>query len=134
MSDVAGLPDVPDVIRADLDVLFCGINPGVRSGELRRHFARPGNRFWKVLHGAGFTDRLLDPSEQEALLDYGVGITNLVERTSRAASDLSPGELRQGAVSLASKVARLRPRFVAVLGVQVEEPQALSGFRVAATE
>lgn len=111
-------PGVPDVVRPGLDVLFCGINPGVRSGQLGRHFARPGNRFWKVLHGAGFTDRVLDPSEQEALLDYGVGITNLVERTSRSASDLAPEELRRGAATLERKVAGLRPRFVAVLGVQ----------------
>ena len=90
----------------------------MRSGQLGRHFARPGNLFWKVLHGAGFTDRVLDPGEQEALLDYGLGITNLVERTSRAASDLTPEELRQGAIRLERKVAALAPRFVAVLGVQ----------------
>jgi TDG/mug DNA glycosylase family protein len=98
-------------------VLFCGINPGARSGQLAQHFARPGNRFWKVLHGAGFTDRLLAPSEQRTLLDYRLGITNLVSRPSRAAADLDPGELRAGAAALAAKVAVLRPRRVAVLGV-----------------
>ncbi|HET9077010.1 MAG TPA: G/U mismatch-specific DNA glycosylase [Acidimicrobiales bacterium] len=109
---------MPDVVRPGLRVLFCGINPGVRSGQLGQHFARPGNRFWKVLFGAGFTDRLVGPADQRVLLDYGVGITNLVERTSRAASDLTASELRDGAASLERRVAVLAPAWVAVLGVQ----------------
>jgi len=99
-------------------VLFCGINPGIRSGQLGQHFARPGNRFWKVLHGAGFTDRLLTPSEQWRLLDYGLGVTNLVSRTSRAAADLSHAELRSGAANLADKASQLAPGWVAIVGVQ----------------
>lgn len=109
---------LPDIVGPSLKVLFCGINPGVRSGELGQHFARPGNRFWKVLHGAGFTDRVLLPSEQRELLGYGIGITNLVARPSRAATDLTATELRDGAVELENRVARLRPDWLAVLGVQ----------------
>ena len=110
--------EVPDVIAPGLRVLFCGINPGTVSGRLGQHFARPGNRFWKALHGSGFTDRLLAPSEQWALLEYGIGITNLVDRTSRAAADVAPAELRAGAVQLATKAGRWKPDWVAVLGVQ----------------
>lgn len=110
--------DLADVVGPGLDVLFCGINPGAMSGRLGQHFARPGNRFWKVLHGAGFTDRLLLPAQQGCLLDHRVGITNLVRRTSKAASELSPQELREGAAALDTKVALLTPRFVAVLGAQ----------------
>ncbi len=106
------------MVEPALAVLFCGINPGVRSGELAQHFARPGNRFWKVLHGSGFTDRLLAPAEQQQLLGYRLGITNLVDRPSRAARDLTPDELRAGAASLERRVARWEPRWVAVLGVQ----------------
>ncbi len=109
---------VPDIVKPGLGVIFCGINPGVRSGELGQHFARPGNRFWKVLHGAGFTDQVLQPSEQWSLLDYGIGITNLVSRSSRAAADLTPAELRAGAQELAAKVSDLEPAWLAVLGVQ----------------
>ena len=111
------MSDVPDLVKPGLAVLFCGINPGTRSGELAQHFARPGNRFWRVLHGAGFTDSVVPPAEQHRLLDYGIGITNLVERTSRAASDLTAAELRAGAAGLEGKVALLGPRWVAVLGV-----------------
>jgi double-stranded uracil-DNA glycosylase len=109
---------VPDVVAADLKVLFCGINPGLYSGATGRHFARPGNRFWKALHGAGFTSRLIGPAEQEELLFSGIGITNLCSRTTAAAAELTNDELRQGAVLLERKVARLRPRCVAFLGVQ----------------
>ncbi|MGH9094654.1 MAG: G/U mismatch-specific DNA glycosylase [Acidimicrobiales bacterium] len=106
------------MVAPDLRVLFCGINPGARSGQLHQHFARPGNRFWPLLHASGFTDRLLGPVEQDRLPAYGLGITNLVDRTSVRASDLTPAELRTGARRLEDKVARWRPAFVAVLGVQ----------------
>lgn len=106
------------MVRPGLAVLFCGINPGTRSGQLGEHFARPGNRFWKVLHGSGLTDRLLAPSQQWDLLEYGLGITNLVSRSSTGAADLDAAELRAGASALEAKVAHLRPSWVAVLGVQ----------------
>ncbi len=101
----------------DLDVLFCGINPGRWSGAVGHHFAHPGNRFWKVLHLAGFTDRQLDPAEERLLLCYGIGITNLVSRTTASAQDLDADELRKGAISLERKVRRLRPRTLAILGM-----------------
>jgi TDG/mug DNA glycosylase family protein len=106
------------VVQPGLRVLFCGINPGLMSGALGQHFARPGNRFWKVLHAAGFTAEVLTPAEQRRLLDVGIGITNLVGQASRAAATLSPEELRHGAAQLEAKVRRLRPAFVAVLGMQ----------------
>lgn len=100
---------VPDVVGPDLRVLFCGINPGLMSGELGRHFARPGNRFWKVLHAAGFTDRVLDPSEQDLLPALGLGITNIVDATTASAAELAAEDLRAGAVALTAKVAALGP-------------------------
>jgi double-stranded uracil-DNA glycosylase len=109
---------VADLVGPDLRVLFCGINPGTLSGELGLHFARPGNRFWKLLHAGGFTDSVLSPSEQHTLPSLGVGITNLVGRVTAAASELSGSELREGAMQLESKVELLRPRCVAVLGLQ----------------
>lgn len=85
---------IPDLVGPDLRVLFCGINPGMRSGEVGLHFARAGNRFWKLLHAGGFTDHVLAPSEQAALPALGIGITNLVERVTTAASELGRAELR----------------------------------------
>jgi TDG/mug DNA glycosylase family protein len=108
---------VPDVIAPGLDVLLCGINPGLYSGAVGHHFARPGNRFWKALEGSGFTDRVLSPFEEGELLDRGVGITNLVERATAGAGELTAVELMEGAGHLERKVRRFRPRFVAFLGL-----------------
>jgi TDG/mug DNA glycosylase family protein len=107
-----------DLVGPDLRVLFCGINPGTLSGELGLHFARRGNRFWKLLCAGGFTDSVLLPAEQRILPGLGLGITNLVARVTAAASELTAAELREGATQLESKVGKLRPRCVAVLGLQ----------------
>ncbi len=108
---------IPDVLGPDLDVVFVGINPGLWSGAVGHHFARPGNRFWKALYGSGFTDRLLSPFEDASLLDRNLGITNLVARTTARADELRADEIRRGAVELEERLAPFRPRFVAVLGV-----------------
>jgi TDG/mug DNA glycosylase family protein len=107
-----------DLVGPDLRVLFCGINPGTLSGELGLHFARPGNRFWKLLHAGGFTASVLSPSEQHILPELGIGITNLVGRVTASANELSVSELREGATQLQGRVRILRPRSVAVLGLQ----------------
>src|SRR6266516_1234606 len=88
---------VREVVREGLRVLFCGINPGLYSGAVGHHFARPGNRFWPVLHAAGFTPRVLTAWEERELLEWGYGITNLVNRTTAAAAELDHAELRRGA-------------------------------------
>jgi double-stranded uracil-DNA glycosylase len=98
-------------------VLFCGINPGLYTTATGFHFGRPGNRFWKTLQLAGFTDRLLDPAEQELLLERGLGITNLVARTTATAAELAPAELRAGAAHLRALVERERPRWLAMVGI-----------------
>ncbi len=105
------------MIAPGLTVLFCGINPGLYSGATGHHFARPGNRFWPALHGAGFTPRLLHPSEQALLLECGCGVTNLVNRTTAMADELAPDEFLAGRRRLAAKLRRYRPRLVAFLGV-----------------
>ncbi len=106
-----------DVIAPELDVLFCGINPGLYSGALGLHFARPGNRFWPALHRGGFTPRQFDPSEQDELLGLGLGITNVVARTTARADELSADELREGGRLLTARVAEYRPRWLAVVGI-----------------
>src|SRR5512134_2487760 len=93
---------VRDVIAPSLRVLFCGINPGLYSGATGHHFARPGNRFWPTLHRAGFTPRLLHPSEERELLTLGYGITNLVSRATATAEELTPDELVAGRRRLAA--------------------------------
>jgi TDG/mug DNA glycosylase family protein len=125
---------IRDVIAPGLRVLFCGINPGLYSGATGHHFARPGNRFWPTLYQAGFTPRLLDPSEERELLDLGYGVTNLVSRTTATADELSRDELLAGRKRLETKVKRYEPQVVAVLGIGAyrtafQEPKAVLGLQ-----
>lgn len=123
---------VADVIAPGLKLLFAGINPGLYSAAVSHHFARPGNRFWPTLYRAGFTEKLLSPSEERRLLDWGWGITNLVARASATANELSREELRHGGEELRAKLERYRPRALAVLGLGAyrtafERPKAVVG-------
>ncbi|MEH0581724.1 MULTISPECIES: G/U mismatch-specific DNA glycosylase [Streptomyces] len=108
---------MPDVVAGGLRVLFCGINPGLMTAASGHHFARPGNRFWPVLHLSGFTPRLMKPAEQRELLSHGLGITNVVARATARADELSAEEYREGGRLLAEKVTLLKPRWLAVVGV-----------------
>jgi TDG/mug DNA glycosylase family protein len=123
---------IDDLLDYDLSVLFCGINPGLYSGATGFHFARPGNRFWKVLHLAGFTERQLDPSEEHQLLALGYGVTSLVGRTTARADELTEEEFVKGGRLLLKKIKKFQPRTVAVLGIAAyrtafEKPTAKVG-------
>ena len=108
---------VPDLLAPGLSVLFCGINPGLYTAALGHHFARPGNRFWPALHGAGFTPRLFKPWEERELLPLGYGITNMVARTTAAASELTAEEYVAGGQRLTRLVSDYQPRVVAFMGI-----------------
>lgn len=108
---------LPDIIAPGLDVLFCGINPGLYTAAVQHHFARPGNRFWPVLYNSGFTPRMLSPFEEDILPSMGIGITNLVQRATANAAELYREELVQGKKELRKKVLTMRPKVLAILGV-----------------
>jgi TDG/mug DNA glycosylase family protein len=108
---------IPDVLAPNLRVVFCGINPGLYSGAVGQHFARPGNRFWPTLHASSFTPRQFRPEEQFELLNLGLGLTNIVARTTARADELSARELIEGAKSLENKVKHYLPKVLAVLGI-----------------
>ena len=109
---------VPDVLAPGLDVVFVGLNPGRASATAGHHFAGPGNHFWRLLHAAGLTPRQVAPGEDATLLGLGIGITNAVDRASRGEQDLAWAELVAGGARLREKIARFRPRLLAVLGKQ----------------
>lgn len=108
---------VPDLVAKNLIVLFAGINPGLYTAAIGRHFGRPGNRFWPALYAGGFTPRLFSPFESSLLLDHNVGITNVVARPTARADELTNDELRAGGKRLEAKVRRWRPTVVAFLGI-----------------
>jgi len=108
-----------DLLRPNLDLLFCGYNPSLASGQTGHHYAHPGNRFWRVLYASGITDRLYAPREDARLLDSGIGFTNLCPRPTRRADDLTREEIRAGAAALQTRLERYRPRAVAYTGIGV---------------
>lgn len=106
-----------DVIGPGLRVLFVGINPGLYTTAIGHHFGRPGNRFWPALHLGGFTETQVSPFDDRSLLERGLGLTNLVARTTAVASELTKAELAAGGKKLRAKVRKHRPRVVAFLGM-----------------
>jgi double-stranded uracil-DNA glycosylase len=107
---------LPDVISTSLNVVFCGINPGMRSAAVGLNFANRSNRFWRVLHLAGFTARQLEPEEARLLLDYGCGITSAVARPTVSATELRRADYIASRPVFERKIAKYRPRYLAFLG------------------
>ncbi len=114
---------VPDLIGPDPELLFVGINPGLWTAATQTHFAHPGNRFYPALFSAGVIDREIDRSngftdaDRAHLIERGIGITNIVQRATARASELTADELRAGGDALTAKVAELRPAVVAIAGI-----------------
>lgn len=108
--------ELPDLLADRLKVVFCGINPGMTAATAGHHFVSGSNRFWRVLHLAGFTPRQIAPAQDRSILGYGYGLTTVVARATAAADELSPGEFTAAAAAFRRKIARHAPRFVAFLG------------------
>ena len=107
---------LPDIISTCLNVVFCGINPGMRSAGVGLHFANRSNRFWRVVHLAGFTARRLEPEEAHLLLDHGCGLTSAVSRPTVSATDLSRADYIAARPVFERKIAKYTPRYLAFLG------------------
>jgi len=119
--------ELSDLIGEGLTVLFCGINPGMTAATAGHHFVNRSNRFWRVLHRAGFTPMEISPEQDRRILDYGYGLTTVVQRPTASADQLSPHEFATAAAQFRQKIARHAPRFVAFLGKPAYA--ALSGRR-----
>ncbi len=107
---------VPDILAPGLRVVFCGINPGRVSAAAGAHFANPRNDFWRLLHAAGFTPRLLAPAEQHELLSFALGVTNAAARTTRGSGDLRRGDFAGAAERLERIGVELAPRWIGFVG------------------
>jgi double-stranded uracil-DNA glycosylase len=107
---------LPDLITKGLSVVFCGINPGMTAAVSGHHFSSPSNRFWRVIHLAGFTPVQIPPEQDRSLLEYGCGLTTAVARPTRRADELSARELTLAGEALKRKITHFAPRAVAFLG------------------
>jgi TDG/mug DNA glycosylase family protein len=112
---------LPDYLAPGLRLVVVGINPGLRSAATGHHYAGPGNLFWPLLHESGLVPEPLTYAGDARVLEYGVGLTNLVARASRSVSDLSPAEMAAGAAVLREKLVRYRPAVVCFNGKSIYE-------------
>jgi double-stranded uracil-DNA glycosylase len=107
---------VSDHVKENLQILFVGFNPSIRSSETGHHFANPNNRFWRILHEAGLTPRKYQASEDEKLIELGLGITNIVPRPTKAADEITKSEYQEGRKVLKKKIEKLKPKVVCFVG------------------
>jgi double-stranded uracil-DNA glycosylase len=110
------LSAVPDVLGPGVRVVFCGINPGRMSAAAGAPFANPRNDFWRLVHAAGFTPRVLEPREAAELLQYGVGLTNAARRTTRGSGDLRKADFAGARERLEEIADSLRPAAIGFVG------------------
>ncbi|MFC7392836.1 G/U mismatch-specific DNA glycosylase [Scopulibacillus cellulosilyticus] len=107
---------IPDHIKKNLKILFVGFNPSIRSGETGHHYANPNNRFWTILYQSGLTPVKLKPEEDHKLLHYGLGLTNIVQKPTKEAADISKEDYEIGRVQLKEKIKKYRPKIVCFVG------------------
>jgi TDG/mug DNA glycosylase family protein len=110
------LKPIPDHIKEGLTILFVGFNPSIRSSELGHHYANPNNRFWTILYKAGITSRKFSSSEDGQLLDYGFGFTNIVNRPTKTAQEITREEYKTGREDLKQKISYFKPEIVCFVG------------------
>jgi len=107
---------IGDHLKKDLDIVFIGFNPSIRSGETGHHYANPNNRFWRILYEAGLTSRKYDPVEDATLVEIGYGLTNIVSRPTKAADEITKEEYRNGREELKAKLTHYRPKIACFVG------------------
>ena len=120
---------ISDHLKKNLDLLFVGFNPSIRSGELGHHYANPNNRFWRILFEAGLTLRKYEAVEDAKLLELGYGFTNIVARPTKAADEITKKEYKEGREILKRKIEQYQPKVVCFVGKGVY--QQYSGRKVA---
>lgn len=116
MTCITMAPGLPDILAPGLQVVFCGLNPGAGAAVACHHFLGRGNRFWPVLHLAGFTPHLVAPRDDRCVLAYGLGLTVAVGRPTRGADDIMAEEFADAASALIRKLELYRPRCIAFMG------------------
>ena len=127
MTHVDAFQALPDLLAPGLSLIFCGINPGMRAASTGHHFAGRGNRFWRVMHLAGFTPVQIRAEDDRSLLRYGCGLTTVVPRPTVRAAELSRAEIELAGDDFRRKIEQYAPRHIVFLGKMALS--AISGSR-----
>jgi len=127
VTHVDAFQALPDLLAPGLSLIFCGINPGMRAASTGHHFAGRGNRFWRVMHLAGFTPVQIRAEDDRSLLRYGCGLTTVVPRPTVRAAELSRAEIELAGDDFRRKIEQYAPRHVVFLGKMALS--AISGSR-----
>ena len=143
MSHSTTAPGLPDILAPGLRVVFCGLNPGADAAIAGHHFLGRGNRFWPVLHLAGFTPHQVAPQDDGSVLAFGIGLTAAVGRPTQRVDQVATDEFAQAAEGLLEKLALAQPQWIAFLGKAAyaamtgqrtigwgEQPERFGGARV----
>jgi TDG/mug DNA glycosylase family protein len=107
---------LPDILARDLRIVFCGLNPGLSAAAAGHHFVGRSNRFWQVLHLAGFTPTQIAPENDTSALSFGIGLTAVVARPTASAAEVGKDEFVASGGAFRRKIKRYAPRNVAFLG------------------
>src|SRR6478672_10674599 len=99
-----------------VQILFVGINPGMRTAAIGHHFAGHSNRFWKLLCESKLVPETIGTEDDHRLPEWGFGITSLVARATPGIDTLRPAEYHEGLKVLRRKVRRFKPSIVAFIG------------------
>lgn len=111
------LKPVPDLLEKNMNIVFVGFNPSIRSSETGHNYANPTNRFWKILHRSGLTERLYKPEEgKKLMLEYRYGFTNIVSRPTKEAAEITKDEYEEGKLQLREKLEHYVPKIVCFVG------------------
>ncbi|XP_033227877.1 G/T mismatch-specific thymine DNA glycosylase-like [Belonocnema kinseyi] len=114
-------PPLPDYLEKDLDLVFVGINPSLTAAYRGRYYAGPGNHFYKLLHESGLVPRFVNFEEDHQLLQFGIGLTNIVDRATRSSADLSRAEIKEGSTTIDQKLREFKPRIAVFNGKCIYE-------------
>lgn len=112
---------LPDFLRKGMKLIIVGSNPGERSARVGHYYAGRGNQFWPLLYESGVVPELLSYNDDKRLVEFGIGVTDLVKRPTKGADEIERQEFAEGRVLLAQKLEEFRPHVVAFNGKMVYE-------------
>ncbi len=113
----AKMRTLPDYLRSGMKLIIVGCNPGDRSARVGHYYAGRGNEFWPLLYDSGVVPELLDHRDDKRMIEFGIGLTDLVKRPTRGIEELKREEFAEGRILLAQKLEQYAPQVIAFNGV-----------------